>query len=809
MKLLVSRTSIFPIFALGGLLLGPALPAEPAGLPVVHIGTVVDGPSEVLEDVFPLVQEEILALTEGEFDVRFEDRHQRMADWTVEGVSTAIDALLDDPEVDLLLALGVLASQEFCCRQDLPKPVVAPVILDAEIQGVPIVDGHSAIANLNFLTMPRTLGRDLEAFAEVASFGKIAILSNQAIRSVAALHDISARIGAVLREKRLQAQFVAVGDSAATVLDALESDVDAVYVLPLHHLPRSERARLYAGLAARRLPSFSWLGQEEVEAGALVGLGTKSYYPRLARRVALHVQRILLGEPPESLGVHFQMHQQLTINMATARAILVFPSWELMVEAELLYEEDESVERVITLRSAVEEAVTANLDLLARHRQVTAGVEAQRRARAALRPQLEASALGVWIDTDRAESIFSTQAERTVWGSLSFHQAIWIEPLLANVAIQQHLQDAREADYEQLRLDIAQAAATAYLNVLRAKTLERIQRDNLKLSRSNLELARVRRSVGTAVEAEVVRWESRIASDRRALVDARAQREQARIALNRLLDRPLEEAFRIEDVDLRSPELITSEDRLPVYSGNPLRFQLLRDFMVLEGLEAAPELAALDRLIAAREREHASARRAYYSPTVALKGEYQERLGTSGAGSGSPDLSGLPFELELPDDTDWSVALSVSLPLFTGGERGAEVARTAEELQELRLIRGSLAEKIEQRIRSALHVANASFQGIDLSRDAADAARRNLELVTDAYARGALSILDLLDAQNAALVADQGAANAVYDFLVDLMEVERAANALEFFSTEGEREAWFERLEQHLKQSGIRLELEP
>ncbi|MCP4664495.1 MAG: TolC family protein [bacterium] len=810
MKFLATRTSIFLSLAVSGLLLCPGLPAEPAaGLPVIHIGTVVDGPSEVLEGVFPLVQEEILALTEGEFDVRFEDRHQRMADWTGDGVKAAIDTLLDDPEVDLLLALGVLASHEFCCRRELPKPVVAPVILDAEIQGVPIVDGHSAIANLNFLTMPRTLRRDLEAFEEVVSFRKIAIFSSQAIRSVAALQDIGARIGEVLRGKDLKAQFVAVGDSAAATLEVLEPDVDAVYVLPLHHLPRSELVRLYEGLAARRLPSFSWLGQEDVEAGALVGLGTRSYYPRLARRVALNVQRILLGEPPESLGVHFQMRQQLTINMATARATLVFPGWDLMVEAELLHEEDESIERVITLRSAVDRAVAANLDLLARSRRVAAGVLEKRRARAALLPRLEASALGVGIDSDRAESIFANQAERTVSGSLSLSQVLWVEPLVANVEIQEHLQRAREADYEQLRLDITQATTTAYLNVLRAKTLEHIQRDNLKLSRSNLELARVRRSVGTAVEAEVVRWESRIASDRRSLVNARARREQAKVALNRLLDRPLEEPFRIEDIDLQDPELITSEARLPVYTGDPLRFQLLRDFMVIEGLAAAPELAELDRLIAAKQRQQASARRAYYSPTVALQGEYQERLATSGAGSGSPDLSGLPFEFELPDDTSWSLALNVSLPLYTGGERSVEMARTTEELQELRLIRGSVAEKIEQRIRSALYAANATFQGIDLSRDAADAAQRNLDLVTDAYARGALSILDLLDAQNAALVADQGAANSVYDFLVDLMEVERAAASFGFFSTEADREAWFERLEQHLKQSGIRLDLEP
>ena len=64
--------------------------------------------------------------------------------------------------------------------------------------------------------------------------------------------------------------------------------------------------------------------------------------------------------------------------------------------------------------------------------------------------------------------------------------------------------------------------------------------------------------------------------------------------------------------------------------------------------------------------------------------------------------------------------------------------------------------------------------GITLSEDAAIAAARNLELVEDAYGRGTVSIIELLDAQNAAILAEEGAANAVYDFLLDLMEVERA-----------------------------------
>ncbi len=797
------RRSVLLGLAVVALAPGPALAAD---LPVVHVGTLLDGPCEEIEALIPLYHKEVLTLTEGEFDVRFEPRHQLIADWTLAGVEAAGAALLADPEVDLVVGFGVLASHTFCCRGELAKPVVAPVVIDAEVQGFPVVDGHSGIENLSFLAMPDTVARDLVTFRSIVPFRKLAMLTNAAFQEAVSGTDDEVR-ARVRAELGAELALVPVGDSVPAALAAIPADADAVYLFPQHQLPLADRGRLLEGLVARRLPSFSWLGRSEVEQGALTGLTTAGYFPRLVRRVALSVQRILLGEPPESLEVRFPIRQQLVINMATARAIYVFPSWELMLEAELLNEE-EKLGRTLTLRQVAEEAVAANLDLVARARGVTAGLEQTRLARSLLLPRLEASALGLVIDRDRAGSLFSTRPERTLSGALSLTQVLWSEPLRANVDIRESLQGALEASYDRLRLDIAQAAATAYLDVLRAHTLERIQRDNLRLTRSNLELARTRRSVGTAVEAEVVRWESRLASDQRALVDARARRQQVAVALNRLLDRPLEEPFQLEDVDERTPGLITSHAPLADYTRDPLRYLLLRDFLAAESREFSPELAELDRLVAARERELRAARRAYSSPTVALQGDVETRLMEGGAGSNPAAAPELPLPLELPDDTDWSLALDVSLPLFAGGERAAEVARLKEDLAELRLTRESVAQKVEQRMRSALYASRAASQGIDLSRRAAAAAGRNLELVTDAYARGAVSIIDLLDAQNAALLAELGAANAVYDFLIVLMEVERSAGRFDFFMTDADREAWLERLRRYLEDAGIRLKEE-
>jgi outer membrane protein TolC len=70
--------------------------------------------------------------------------------------------------------------------------------------------------------------------------------------------------------------------------------------------------------------------------------------------------------------------------------------------------------------------------------------------------------------------------------------------------------------------------------------------------------------------------------------------------------------------------------------------------------------------------------------------------------------------------------------------------------------------------------------------------------VQDAYRWGTVDVLDLLDAQNAALVADQVAANAVYDFLVDYMNIERAMGRFELMLGTQERAQLLDELERFM-----------
>jgi outer membrane protein len=442
-------------------------------------------------------------------------------------------------------------------------------------------------------------------------------------------------------------------------------------------------------LIARRLPGFSGFTPRDVELGLLATNSPDTDIARLARRTALNLQRILLGEPAGSLPVLFARGEELTVNMATARALGAYPPWSLLTDARLLHEAREEARRSLSLESAVREALSQNLDLQAADRAVSAGVDEVRRARAELLPRLDVSARGTLIDADRAEASFGSQRQRTLTASLDVGQLLYSDEAWAGYEIQQRLQEVREQERDRLRLDVVLEAATAYLDVLRAKTQERIAKDNLKLTRDNLERARIRAEVGVASPAETFRWESQLARDRSAVIFASATRNASEIQLNRVLDRPGEEPFTTREVGLEDPALITSEPRLSRYLDNPWSFRVFRAFNVELALVQAPELRAQDAQIRAQQRSLTAARRAFWVPQIALQAGLGRRLAEGGAGAF--DASALPGSLPItiPNRTDWQVGIQASLPLFAGGERVARRSQAELDLERLRTERAA------------------------------------------------------------------------------------------------------------------------
>ena len=273
---------------------------EAASKKVVRVGVVLDGPSPRITQALDLIKKELTGITKREFDVVFDPKKHIQADWSAAGIKKAVDQLLADDEVDVVLAHGVVASNEVVTRKDLPKPCVAPFVLNEQVQGLAGTDGGKVRRkNLSYIVWRLDLERDLKAFRQLGDFKRVAFVSNAYF--AAAMPQLTGSLEPRAKALGVTLVPVPVKESADEALKLLPKDVDAVYVAPNPQMPLSEIDKLAKGLKERHLPSFSWFGRAEVERGLLAGLGTPEDIVRLARRVALNTQSILLGEDASRL----------------------------------------------------------------------------------------------------------------------------------------------------------------------------------------------------------------------------------------------------------------------------------------------------------------------------------------------------------------------------------------------------------------------------------------------------------------------------------------------------------------------------
>jgi len=786
--------------ALSAVLWWCPLIATANSLTVVRIAILYDGPHSDfgVGEIFrkQLIQKEILSLTKGEFDVRFPSSVQIHGGWSIQKIRKALDALLKNPSVDMILTLGLLSSNEAVQRSQFSKPVIAPFVIDPALQGISPKKRHGQVQNLTYLILSESFERNLQAFLEIVPFQRLALLQDAAL--LKAVPNIQKTIDQIAKKHHLVIHPISVTTSVDTIWSQLPPDTQGVYVAPLFRLPIPEFDRLVQGLIDRKLPSFSMLGLAEVERGIMAGLSSKLNHIGFSRRVALRVHRILLGENARKMPLSVHHGEQLTINMATARAINVWPTFRVLTEAELLHEESENIGRQVSLYAVVREAAQVNLDLAAADRAVAAGIGTVQNARSSLLPQITIGSSGNLIDADRSRVGFGNTPEKTMFATGSFEQLLYSDKAWTNYTVEQRRQEGRHATRRQIELDVIQAAALGYLNVLKTKTIERIVKENLRLTRSYLELARVREQVGVAARDEVFRWESEIARGRIEVLNARAQRQQAAIGLNRILYHPLEEPFTTAEAGLQDPFLFHNIDRIFVYINNPKNFQIFRDFQVREGFRLAPELQRLQASIDAQKRLLVNAERNFWAPDLVLKSDVSQRVAQGGDGQRT-----LPFGFGVQDRTTWNVQLGLSFPLFAGGSKDATQTNALETLRKLQLEREARVGRIEERIRAANFNAGASSASIRLSQEAYEAAWKNLILVRDQYSSGIVDIIKLLDSQNAALVANLDAGNAVYNFLIDIITIHRATGSFSYFESAEGLESWYQRLEDYFQEKGI------
>jgi outer membrane protein TolC len=126
-----------------------------------------------------------------------------------------------------------------------------------------------------------------------------------------------------------------------------------------------------------------------------------------------------------------------------------------------------------------------------------------------------------------------------------------------------------------------------------------------------------------------------------------------------------------------------------------------------------------------------------------------------------------------PDKFGWDVGLFLAIPLSRGGSGVAAVRESRILVERFAAQFDRVAQFIDTGVRTELYSAGAALMNVDLTRQAAEAAKKNLDLVVDLYRRGKVDIITLVDAQTRSLVSNLSAVNAVYDYALSLLFVDR------------------------------------
>jgi len=736
------------------------------------------------------VRQEIRQLLDARVDLRITSRY---SDNRVDRVKTELRDAYASNRVDVVVLLGLTPSAIALRQDSFPKPTIPSIVIEPMLRGLALdtTTDQSGIRNMVYVESPFDIERDMRALRRLLPVEQLGLLqlpsSNGLARSFAEIAFAS---------QQVQLRDIAIRRADTGLQLAIPDSIDAVYIVPvITELSDTELSTILDSLHQRGIATMGLLGELFIEQGGLLAYEAADNLNRIAKRIALNLLKISEGQATATLPVRMPtFSSNLLINMRTARATGIYPDWDLVRSAILVNLNATPEAASLSLKTAITEALENNLELLAARRDPQIAERDQGLARSDLLPQLSANTALQAVDEITAEGSFGAQGRYNWIASGNLSQVVFSEPALANVVIQGLLQQGQEAATRQVQLNIIQDVSSAYLQILLAEQAVRIQNENVELTRDNLNIAQAKERVGYTGATDINRWKSEVALANIDLNDAQARLRQARYQLNQLLNRPQGETLDLENIDPDQNALQVADDRVQDLINNEGQLERFATFLTVEARNNLPELQEIDYNLAAQRRRERSRERAYYLPSLQLSGQGNyiiERYDVT-----TPEV---PFEFPIPDgQPTWTLTLGLQYNILQGGRRNLELQKTRLQIDQLEYQRQDLSNQLELRLRSRVQDLAASYFELRLSRDAADAAEDNYEIILDSYSQGLTNVTALIDAQNARVNTQVQSETAFYQYLIDFLALERAVGYYNFLRTPQQRQAFYDRLSNFL-----------
>jgi outer membrane protein TolC/ABC-type uncharacterized transport system substrate-binding protein len=737
----------------------------------IKIAIVRDGPTSDVE-ITKLIEPELLHLLGDDYTFNFNESPEFNAQWDPNKFRSAVKNALNDETVDIILGVGAMVTQE-AASDDLvlTKPFVSTTLLTGDVPPLPFsMDDHSQKENLSLVILPTANDKDMEAFSKLIHFDTLHF--GVPVEELNNLGNFSSKIENYSKQIGVAIIPVPIYKDIKKTISEIPAESEAFYFLRTTRLSAAERKELIDSLISRKIPVFSGMGLEDIEMGVFA-TNKPNMNQEVARRTAINLFRLIRGERATDLPVFLISDFKLIINGKTAAKIGYYPVYDTRVSATILYREYlEGEVRDINLEDALNLAVEGNTSLSISSSEVQTSLQESRVARGFMFPQLGLSADYSHIDWNQFNQLVPQNFAQF---GVGISQMVFDDEVISNFSSAGSQYEAAEFRYESDKLDIYLQAARAYLNYVQARLFHQVELDNLRLTESNLEIARMRVDVGQAGRDELYRWRTELANRKGSVLAAEAVIEATRITLNQVLGLEQDINWSPEEPEVDPDEFYFIKSKFDDIFENQTNLLTFREASIKYSLDNSPELQFLYKSIEAQEIQIGQEKRSFFIPKIYADFNYGNNFWQD------------PKVPEL-DESGFTFGLTARLPIFEGTSKIYRIQREESVRNELTNTVSLTEELVEQRTRTTIRNFESSFPNISLSKNAAENAELNFDVVQEKYANGIASITDLLEAQSASFVANQNAISAVYRFLRDLSEYQRAISFFEDTKTQEEKD---------------------
>ncbi len=758
----------------------------------IELAFVFDGPSDKNDEVLNVFKKTITRSLQPDYKPVFPADLVFTGDWTNEGAVKASNKALAS-RARMVISLGYMSSNYYNDMKSKNKYVVTIDQYGLRDFGDKFFNPMQQMTN-DFVTFKKL----------VPNISKTAILMNENYYKTK--KDWNSVISKKLQEKQCDLDFVVIptGHDADATMAKIPSDVDSVFVTPLYNLTSAERQELYKEISSKKLPSFSSVGKEDVALGALLGTSTFDVDKKLAEATSFNIHDVLHGGVVKNEKLPFYDEKVIFYNSATREEVGYMPPLRLLNNSITI--SNKPVE-TYDLGSLIDALDASNLDMTRKKYLVSAARRAVASAYMRYLPTFRIDAGYQHYNEGYAKS-YSDVPHHVGLFTMAVDQVIYSPDLVSNILVKHKKLKFDKAEQALTKANIEYQTADLYIEMLMLENMIKVQEESVQETRENLAIARVREKTGKCGKEEIMRWAGEVSESEKKLLEMQAEYKNIKVHVNQLLNRDQKTNFAFKPLTASDPALFSSDVHIIDHVRNPEKLGRFTDMLIEEVKYLSPETAKLKAAIAMKKVEIANYAQKFILPNAKLSIErnhqfdrnlpYEQEghLQMASTYQQTMGMMGSPW-LNLDHDSTRIMVAAQWKPL-EGGHKIAEIARCKSELNELNAYMAEVNSEIEMKVRSVVNRAISKYFMIEKSYKAMFAQAENYQTTKDKYLKGEISINQISDAQQLYFAAKVDSLNSQYDFLKELIWVQRGLLSTNWAKASDEAKKWMNKIPEEL-----------